>query len=367
MSNFLDKCVTSVLNQTYEDFTLILINDGSTDDSLNRCIRWSRMDDRIIVVSEANIGLGPTRNLGVKMCSSEYVTFLDADDWWRHDYLELMMQGVESGKNDVVLCDINYVMESSAGGYECNSSSIRLPSGSLKISDEWNLINRARTFMWGKIYRKNLFSDYQIEQPSHTYEDVATTPYLIARAKSIYHVPQGLYYYLRNRQGSIVNDFSSLKGLLCSLEDLYERFQESGLLMQFYSSLRQLFWGQFVFIYRSLKARFPNEINDEKERIRCEAARIVCKCFPELEGMRRYSFGVPRYEPVLIEALKKIVVNEEAILQGENWKDADYIVTTREEVFHGKSLLINMPSENIEDEERIAWDIADEIFYEMFS
>lgn len=367
LSQYVDKCVDSVLKQTYRDFTLILIDDGSTDDSIDKCIGWGKTDSRVIVVSKANTGLGPTRNLGVKMSSSEYVTFLDADDWWHPNYLELMVEGTEFGKNDIVICDINFAMEISLGEYKYHRSALRFPEGALKISDEWNLINRARTFMCGKLYRKNLFTAYQVEQPAHAYEDVATTPYLVARAQSIYYSPHGLYYYYRNRSGSIVNNFSSLNGLLISLKELYERFRTSGLLVDFYASLRQLFWGQFVFICHSLKTRFPDPVTDDKEQVSRVAKEIICSCFPELEGMLSYTFGVPGNERLLVEGLKKIVVNEDAILQGGDSIHADFIVTTKKVDSYGKDILIPVPNKPVHDEERAAWDIADEIFRGVFS
>ena len=154
MSFCMDKCIQSVITQTYQNFKLILVDDGSTDDSLKKCIDWKRQDDRITVISQPNAGLGATRNVGIQIADSEYVTFLDSDDWWHPDYLKLMMEGTEHGKNDLVLCDINFVYGLDGGNYDCHTSQLRFPAGSLDMRQEWNFLNKARTFMWGKMYRR---------------------------------------------------------------------------------------------------------------------------------------------------------------------------------------------------------------------
>ena len=366
MEKYIDKCVKSVLEQSYDNFELVLIDDGSSDASLEKCIDWGRRDNRVIVVSKANSGLGPTRNLGVRMSKSEYITFLDSDDWWDPEYLRLMVEGTQGEANDIVLCDMNFVQKNEAGIYETSVSKLRFDCGLLDLQREKDVINRARTFMCGKLYRRSLFQDYNVEQPSHTYEDVATTPYLVACAKSIYYVPGGLYFYLRNRQGSIINDFSALRGLLQSLVEIYQRFQNSNQMQRFYVPLRRLFWGQLKYLYQSIVSRFPDENGAERERIRDDAQKIVCGYFPELEKMFDCTFGVPSGEEVIVEALEKIVVDKKKILG--DFSKADFIITSvmkKQNIISGKVIRVHL-SDQPKDRERAVWDIADEIFDEMW-
>lgn len=361
MSRYIDKCVQSVMEQTYKNYVLLLIDDGSVDDSLEKCIRWRKADSRIVVLSKTNAGLGPTRNMGIKMVESEYVSFLDADDWWHPEYLRLMLDGTNGGKNDLILCDMNFVQETPTGELESRVSALRFKAGALDLAAEWNLINRARTFMCGKLYRKSLFLKYGVEQPAHTYEDVATTPYLVARAKSIYHVPKGLYFYLRNRQGSIVNNFSSLYGLLQSLEELFLRFQKEGLLKRFYPSLRQLFWGQLVFIHRSLRLRFVSADIEKKERIWTDAVETVCTYFPELNRMLHWTFSVPSGDTMLIRAMRLLLVDGEQLLE----REGDFVIVSQGErglFVGGKEIAVHNTRPSLADEERALWDMADEIF-----
>lgn len=366
MSSYMDKCIHSVIMQTYSNFKLILIDDGSTDDSLEKTIQWKKRDERIVVVSQTNAGLGVARNVGVHIADSEYVTFLDSDDWWHPDYLKQMMEGTEHGKNDIVLCDINFVYLLQNNAYDCYTSRLRFPEGALNVNREWNLLNKARTFMWGKVYRRKLFLDYGIEQPSHAYEDVATTPYILAKAKTFYHVPKGLYYYLRNREGSIVNRFSSLRDLLKSLDELMHRFQTDCLLEENRNTLRQLIWGQLSFIHHSLKKRFPLEEQGKKETLKKEAIDLACKWFPELNDMPKCSFFVPSQDKRIVEAIKHLVLEEKSIFNDRNTTSADFYVDFQfdnESKNNAKRILLEKPTNSaVDDMERISWDLADEIF-----
>lgn len=84
----LDKCITSLIKQTYTDIEIILINDGSKDDSLKICLRYAAKDERIIVINKPNSGVSDTRNLGILKASGRYISFVDSDDWVNETYIE---------------------------------------------------------------------------------------------------------------------------------------------------------------------------------------------------------------------------------------------------------------------------------------
>ena len=107
---YLECCISSVLNQTMDDFELILVNDGSTDSSGEICEKYKDKDPRVIVLHKENGGgAGATRNLGLTVANGEYVTFMDADDWMQPDMLEIMYSAAKEESADVVICGYRYI------------------------------------------------------------------------------------------------------------------------------------------------------------------------------------------------------------------------------------------------------------------
>lgn len=368
MGLYIDKCVKSVLTQSYQDFELILINDGSTDDSLEKCIAWSKCDERIIVVNKKNEGLGPTRNIGVRMSKTKYVTFLDADDWWDSRYLELMVRGTDNGKNDLVICDINYVTIDDNGEVNSQTSAIRLSYGA--IDNKVDIINKARTFMCGKVYKKSLFIQHNIEQPAHAYEDVATTPFLVAQAKNIYHVDAPLYFYWRNRQGSIVNQNISLNDMVKSLFELHNRFLEVGIFSKYKQALKRLFIGQIRFVSMQLQTKFKNIDDDKKVNIQMDLIKLLNDIFPEMGCYSERKFYVLENE-VVLQAVKNIVLNRSQIVEkcdlGEI-KSVDYVIGDKvflqecQQNIFSNAKYIEVDISNLRNDDSFCWDLTDQIF-----
>lgn len=100
---FIKKCTNSILNQTYKNIELILVNDGSKDDSLNVLKEIAKKDKRVIVIDQKNSGAAQARNTGLKKCTGDYLVFVDIDDWLDKDYIESYVNGTENGKYDFVI------------------------------------------------------------------------------------------------------------------------------------------------------------------------------------------------------------------------------------------------------------------------
>lgn len=103
-SKGLAACLESITGQSYMDFELILIDDGSTDNSLSICKEFGKKDKRIKIISKKNGGVSETRNIGLKNASGEFVTFIDSDDFIEKDYLKALMSN--SGESDLVVCGL---------------------------------------------------------------------------------------------------------------------------------------------------------------------------------------------------------------------------------------------------------------------
>ena len=102
IEKYIEKCIKSVLIQNYKNFELILVNDGSTDNSQNICEEYSKIDDRITIINKKNGGLPAARNTGIKIATGDYICHLDGDDFWKEGYLEYLNNKLSSNKIDIL-------------------------------------------------------------------------------------------------------------------------------------------------------------------------------------------------------------------------------------------------------------------------
>ena len=111
VESYLDRCVKSILNQTFSDFELILVDDGSPDRCPEICDDWARKDDRIRVIHKKNGGLPDARNAGIAAATGEYLAFVDSDDWVEPEFLETLYKGIVAYGADVVQCNYQKIFE----------------------------------------------------------------------------------------------------------------------------------------------------------------------------------------------------------------------------------------------------------------
>ena len=100
---FISKAIESVVNQTLKDIEIIIINDGSTDNTLDIINSYAEKDNRIVVIDQENIGLGASRNKGMKIAQGEYVTFLDGDDWFTEEAFEIAYDEAKAKDTDITM------------------------------------------------------------------------------------------------------------------------------------------------------------------------------------------------------------------------------------------------------------------------
>ena len=111
VEKYLDQCIESIVNQEYKDLEIIIIDDGSTDNSMKICKKWAELDDRILFFHKENEGLGLTRNFGLKHVSGDYVIFVDSDDWFDSDYIKNLAAITKKEDCDVVVSSYKLVKQ----------------------------------------------------------------------------------------------------------------------------------------------------------------------------------------------------------------------------------------------------------------
>lgn len=205
---YLQQCVDSILRQTFEDFELILVNDGSTDNSPNICDDYATRDARIIVVHKENGGLVSARKAGLSIAKGKYIGYVDSDDWIEADMYQALCDAAQAFNVDIVICDIieNYL------DYEVRSTQIVKPGLYRKdrmIKEVYPMMLYAgRYYQFGlfpsvsnKIFKKSLLEKFQfrVDDQIRMGEDVACTYPSLLNAKSIYLLDkQYLYHYRKN-------------------------------------------------------------------------------------------------------------------------------------------------------------------------
>lgn len=207
VENYLNRCVDSLLNQSYNNLEIILVDDGSPDRCPEICDEYAALDNRVKVIHKPNGGVSSARNAGLDMASGEYITFLDSDDWIDEKMIHLMVDSLIGYECDSVCVSINIVDKENNITNRFRSQENVILSGSdtakLMLRDSFPY-----NFCWGKIFRKDLFDGIRFPV-GRIYEDNATTYKAISRASKVYILSDCLYYYFREREGNTTSELKS--------------------------------------------------------------------------------------------------------------------------------------------------------------
>ena len=200
VGEYIGICLDSILQQTYSNYEVIIVNDGSTDDTLAICQAYAQRDSRIHLFSQENAGVSSARNHCLSQAKGEFVAFIDPDDYVKKDYLQTLLNMQHKTSADIIACDYN-----TQNGPENQDSERHRFSNKLLNNDEAlraiNCFDSFKVYMWAKLIRRTLFNGLSF--PS---VDIAEDQYvcceLLSKAKGVYYQPTALYTY-RMRSGSI--------------------------------------------------------------------------------------------------------------------------------------------------------------------
>lgn len=191
VENYIEKCLQSIYNQSFQSFELILINDGSTDASATIAEDKVKLFKNARLINQVNAGLSAARNTGIDNANGDYLVFVDSDDTIDTYMLEKMHRKAIDTRSDIVVCDMKYIYDN----YEEFSSGGDFEDFNIKDRPDLLAINNSAC---NKLYRRSLFSDVRFPI-GLWYEDLATVPILYFKANRISKVNEALYfYYQRN-------------------------------------------------------------------------------------------------------------------------------------------------------------------------
>lgn len=223
VERYVKKCIASILAQSYTNIEVIIVNDGSTDNSLGLCIECSKQDKRVRVVSKKNGGLSDARNYGMQFCTCELITFIDSDDFVSRNYIKNLYELMQKYQADIACtnyirfydnCDVAAVNKKKFEKVFDSQEAIK------DVLYQKNIANSA----WGKLYKFSLFEDI-IFPKGRLCEDLRTFYKLFRKASVIVYSSIQDYYYLQRKTSIMGSEFTENK--LDSLDfanEIYDEF-----------------------------------------------------------------------------------------------------------------------------------------------
>ena len=204
VEKYLSATLDSLLSQTFGDYEVLCVDDGSTDGSLSVLKEYAAKEERIKVVEQSNRGASAARNAALDRASGEYIAFLDSDDLMHPQMLEVMLRALTETGSDMVYCDICRFTD----GEEVSFDAVKSPSVSILpehfASFVWNKKNNPKASLCNKLYRAELFKGVRLPEEITVAEDLVAMHSLLFAAKKVAYVQAGFVYY-RQRSGSLIH------------------------------------------------------------------------------------------------------------------------------------------------------------------
>ncbi len=207
---FLDRCVLSVVEQSYSLLEIILVDDGSPDNCPQMCDEWAQKDSRIKVIHKENGGLSDARNAGMKSASGEYIAFVDSDDWVAPEFVERLLSAMRDDDSQIAACTVEMVWEDGTP-----SSLLTARTNALLNQEEAQRALLEESLLkhpvWYKLYKRETIAGIAFEV-GRLHEDVFWSYQAVGRAEKVSVIDYIGYYYFQ-RSGSIMGKGYSLKTL----------------------------------------------------------------------------------------------------------------------------------------------------------
>lgn len=263
VEKYLNKCITSVIEQTYKDLEIILVNDGSTDKSGEICDKFLDLDERIKVIHKANGGLSDARNRGILEATGQWITFVDSDDFVSIDYVEYLFNLIEKFDADISIATYTYVTE---------KKQISRSTGEVSLLDTETTLKRMLLDdgfdmgAWAKMYRADFFKKVKFPV-GKLFEDSYTTYRIVAQASRIAFGSKAIYFYI-NRSDSIVNQtFNPQKFDLIEMNQETKSFIESDYPSLISEANRRLIWAYFSTLNQVLNSNNKDVIDEHSPQL----------------------------------------------------------------------------------------------------
>ena len=223
VAEYLPQCIESILNQTHRNLEIILINDGSTDNSGDICEKHAKADNRIKIIHQANAGLSAARNTGIDAATGDYIGFVDSDDWILPNMYKRLLAEAISTKSDLVICGFKYVNDNDIEiggmiGSAVDDEILTVPDAFDRLTNKGNA---AYSTAVNRLCDKKIFEKLRFPE-GRIHEDEFTVHYIFDKCAKIASISDKLYMYLQ-RDDSITQKPYTIKRL-DAWDAFYDRY-----------------------------------------------------------------------------------------------------------------------------------------------
>lgn len=261
IEKYIKKCIESLINQTYKNIEILIINDGSTDKTKEIALSFEKKDKRVKVLTKKNGGLSDARNYGLSRASGAYILFIDGDDYIKNDTIEKLINKIDD--NDII--SFNYITLN-------NNKETLVPS---KNKSKDNTINYilGQPSACTKMYKRTFLIENKIQFDKNIlYEDLAIIPSLACLTRKIKIIDDYYYYYVIRNSSIIHNKLFSPKkdDKFIAISNLIDRFKKYGKFDEYKNELEYITVKNLIVVYGTellefsssiYKNRFDNVIN----------------------------------------------------------------------------------------------------------
>lgn len=323
VEKYLSKCIDSILNQSFKDFELILVNDGSTDNSGKICDEYKKNNTNITVIHKKNGGLSSARNTGLSICKGEYIAFIDSDDYIHPKMFEVLYNNLILYAADISICDYERVIEKTENKVEeINNIVVKQYDNIEAIERLYTEDNAKFIICCNKLYKRELFNNIKFENGKY-HEDEYIIPKILYKCKKVIFNDCKLYYYLI-RPGSITGKGFNIHKLdaLDAFEERIKFFEENNLI-QFRNKAEYDYLCRVFKYYFTIEKYIPNN-----KQILINIKRNFKKMYKKLKTNSYYSTKekITWILFIINPKLYKLYINYK-----KKEGSIDYYITTQEE------------------------------------
>ena len=297
VEKYLSRCIDSILNQSYKNIELILVDDGSKDNSGNICDEYAGMDNRISVIHKENGGQSAARNIALDCASGEYITFVDSDDYIYIDFIKIMYETILKNNCDIVQCD--YIR-----GNENIFPSIAM-DGKCKVIDVNTALSSFvyKVIPWAKLYKKSIIGEIRFPEGKIN-EDDATYYKFAYNCKRICILENKMYYYYMSPNSTMRSEPKlDFIGVYEERINFFEEKKEEFLLQKSYERFALILASKYAYyIKNGVSQRLCNVLTDKFAEI-----------YDRSKKMAPFKYRVLLYS---FYRMPKITGNILAIIQG---------------------------------------------------